>query len=855
MTETQDSERPDLRSFLESVRGGANDEVAMAFVDGVEAQGFELYPAQEQAILELMSDHHVILSTPTGSGKSLVAFALVFRAIAQNRRLFYTAPIKALVSEKFFQLCEEVGADHVGMMTGDASVNRDAPVICCTAEILANMSLSPPDEVPLDFVVMDEFHYYGDRDRGVAWQLPLIARPDAQFLLMSATLGDTREIESSLRELSSRDVVRVHSGERPVPLEYKYVETPIHETITELLREGKAPIYLVNFTQREAAEHTQNIMSLDVASKEQKKSIAEGLRHFRFDSPYGRDMQRFLRHGLGLHHAGLLPKYRRVVEQLAQRGLLRIVSGTDTLGVGINIPIRTVLFTRLFKYDGEKIAILSVRDFQQIAGRAGRKGFDDAGDVVCEAPEHVIENRKMAIKIAANPQKKKKLVKKKPPDRNFVNWNETTFRQLIERAPEPLQSRFAVNHAMLLQTLQSHPPTAGYRRVIELIQRSHENDAEKKRHRRRCRDMFRSLRDASIVELITLEAKSRSGRGGRGVVVNDALQRDFSMNHTLSLYLVEAIEELDPDQDDYPNDVLTLVESILDHPRMILAKQVDKRKGELLAELKAAGIEYEQRMEELEKVEPPKPRAEFVYETFNAFAAQHPWLMHENIKPKSIARDLFERCMSFREYVKEYGLQRSEGLLLRYLSDAYRTLVQTVPERLKDERVDELVVYLRTVLDTVDNSLVSEWEALVSPDQPEERSKERTEISFDPRRDRKRFLSRIRAEMHQALRALATRDYVAASAHFRDGGDDAYVDTITEAMDAFFSEYEQLDFGPIARQTDKTVIREERPGEWSVMQTLVDNREDLTWAIFGQVQVDAEFRVDQPLVEFVRIGT
>ncbi|MEO1172134.1 MAG: DUF3516 domain-containing protein, partial [Myxococcota bacterium] len=427
-----------LKSALDDARGADNETVAMAFVDGVNAQGFELYDAQEQAILELMSDNHVILSTPTGSGKSLVAFALVFRAVAQQKRVFYTAPIKALVSEKFFQLCDSVGAENVGMLTGDASVNRDAPVICCTAEILANMCLAPPDEVPIDFVVMDEFHYYGDRDRGSAWQLPLIARPDAQYLLMSATLGDTRVIEDSLRHLSGREVVRVSSAQRPVPLEFEYVETPLHETITELLREAKAPIYLVNFTQREAAEQVQNLTSIDVASKEQKKEIADTLKGFRFDSPYGRDMRRYVRHGLGLHHAGLLPKYRRMVEQLAQAGLMRIVSGTDTLGVGINVPIRTVIFTRLFKFDGEKLGILSVRDFKQIAGRAGRRGFDDRGTVVCEAPEYVIENRKLSMKIAANPQKKRKIVKKKAPDRNFVNWNEQTFTQLQERQPEPL---------------------------------------------------------------------------------------------------------------------------------------------------------------------------------------------------------------------------------------------------------------------------------------------------------------------------------------------------------------------------------------------------------------------------------
>ncbi|MEO0813638.1 MAG: DUF3516 domain-containing protein, partial [Myxococcota bacterium] len=544
----------------------------------------------------------------------------------------------------------------------------------------------PPEETAIDFVVMDEFHYYGDRDRGAAWQIPLIARPDAQYLLMSATLGDTREIEDSLTELSGREVVRVASVERPVPLEFEYVETPLHETISELVREAKAPIYLVNFTQREAAEQVQNLTSLDVTPKETKKRIQEELKGFRFDSPYGKDVQRYVRHGLGLHHAGLLPKYRRLVEQLAQAGLLKIVSGTDTLGVGINIPIRTVLFTKLFKFDGEKLGILSARDFKQIAGRAGRKGYDDAGTVVCEAPEYVIENRKVEMKIAANPQKKKKLQKKKPPDRNFVNWNEQTYRQLVDKQPEPLESRFRVTYAMLIAAVQHYgsTPGAALKHIVQLIERSHGGEELKRQHFRTAKKLYKSLRDAGIIRVI------RNRKSGNRVVIDEELQRDFSLNHTLSLYLVAALEVLDGQSEDYALDVLSLVESILENPRAILIKQIDLLKTERLAELKAAGVEYEERMEELDKVEPPKPRAELIYETFNAFSVKHPWVREENIRPKSIARDLFERCMSFREYVKEYKLERSEGLVLRYLSDAYKTLVQTVPERFKTEAVEEI---------------------------------------------------------------------------------------------------------------------------------------------------------------------
>src|SRR5690606_22381114 len=242
-----------------------------------------LYPAQEEAILELFDGKHVILNTPTGSGKSLVAAALHFYAMARRMRSVYTAPIKALANEKFFWLCDAFGAENVGLLTGDASINPRAPIVCCTAEILANMCLR--EESPdVDFVVMDEFHYYGDRERGMAWQVPLLTLSHGTFLLMSATLGDTSRIEESLLELTGRKAVVVRSFERPVPLEFEYSLTPLLETIQRLVESGRAPIYLVSFSQRAAAERAQDLMSVNFSSREEKEAIRQALDGFRFDT-------------------------------------------------------------------------------------------------------------------------------------------------------------------------------------------------------------------------------------------------------------------------------------------------------------------------------------------------------------------------------------------------------------------------------------------------------------------------------------------------------------------------------------------------------------------------------------------
>ena len=641
-----------LAALLGEGRGAplGPDDILNRFVGFATGTGLVLYPAQEEALLEIASGRHLILATPTGSGKSLVATAMHFQAMAEGKISYYTCPIKALVSEKFFALCALFGPENVGMLTGDASINRGAPVVCCTAEILSNIALRDPD-ARADYVIMDEFHYYSDRERGVAWQIPLLALRGTTFLLMSATLGDTRAIEQSLQTTTGREVAVVRSRERPVPLDFSYLETPLHESIADLVAARRSPIYLVNFTQRACAEEAQNLLSVDICTKEEKEAIRHALADVSFDTPYGKDFQRFIRHGIGLHHAGLLPKYRLLVEKLAQAGLLKVVSGTDTLGVGVNIPLRTVLFTQLCKYDGERTALLSVRDFQQIAGRAGRKGFDDRGTVAAQAPAHVIENKRLAGKQKTTG---KKVVMHKPPTKGFVHWDKSTFDRLVGGTPEALESRFAVTHGMLLNCLQSKTGArgGGYRRLVALIGASHGSDRAKREQRRHAAVCFRSLRRAGIVAVVPYEAVN-----GRVVEVSAELQRDFSMNQTLSLYLLEALQALDPAAPAYALDVLTLVEAILEDPEVVLRRQLDELKTARMDEMKAQGIEYEQRIAELEEMEWPKPNRDFIYTTFNAFADKHPWINDRhgqtNIRPKSVAREMYETFASFAEYVRD----------------------------------------------------------------------------------------------------------------------------------------------------------------------------------------------------------
>ncbi|MBI4606885.1 MAG: DUF3516 domain-containing protein [Planctomycetes bacterium] len=843
-----------LQELIPSWEEASNDTLLTRFLEHVDRRGLRLYPAQEAAVLELFEEKNVILNTPTGSGKSLVAEALHFKALAQGARSVYTCPIKALVNEKWMALCREFGPENVGLSTGDATVNRDAPILCCTAEILANVALREGETAQVHEVVSDEFHYYGDRERGWAWQVPLLTLPQARFLLMSATLGDTAFFEQELTRLNRRPTVTVRSAERPVPLEHSYSETLLPKTLENLVAEGKSPVYVVHFTQLDAAESAQDFTSIDVCTREEKNALAAAVEKFRFSSPYGPVLKRWIRHGIGVHHAGLLPKYRVLVEQLAQKNLLKIICGTDTLGVGINVPIRTVLFTRLCKFDGEKVGILAARDFHQVAGRAGRKGFDERGWVVVQAPEHVIENKKLEEKRA---KEGRKFVKRRPPDRNFVNWDKLTFNRLVNAPPERLTSRFQVSHGMLLNVLSRKGD--GCAALRDLIRRCHEPPSAKAELRRRAWQLFRSLLDAKIIELIP------ETEDGAYLRVNVELQEDFSMDQALSLYLLQTIPLLDPQAPDYALDLITLVESILEDPELILRKQLDVIKAEAIAEMKLAGIEYEQRMQELEKLEYPKPKRELIYETFNEFADRHPWVGQENIRPKSIAREMFEGFRTFSDYVREYDLQRCEGLLLRHLSSVHKVLAQTVPDGAKTDEVREMVLYLRTMIQQVDSSLLDEWEKMRNPTfEPRPEAKEvrppgTDEAERDITRDSKAFLAAVRTRTFMFLRALEVGEMEQALAVLSTP-DDAEgrpwtAERLQEARDAYHAGHQTIRLDPEARNIRHTHLAPpEDEGLWVVQQVLVDPEGHCDWVAELEVDLERSRERAEPILRLRKIG-
>ncbi|KZE95765.1 putative helicase HelY [Agromyces sp. NDB4Y10] len=831
-----------------------------AFVTWAEGRGFALYPAQDEAVIELVSGANVILSTPTGTGKSLVAVAAHAASVARTAadraagrpwgRTYYTAPIKALVSEKFFQLVEIFGAQNVGMVTGDSSVNHDAPIICCTAEILANLALRQGADAPVDQVVMDEFHYYGDGDRGWAWQVPLITLPHAQFVLMSATLGDVTAIADDLSRRTGRDTARVTGVERPVPLHFSYARTPVQETVEDLIGTRQAPVYIVHFSQAAAMERAQALSSIRVVTREQRDEIAEAIGGFRFTTGFGKTLSRLVRAGIGVHHAGMLPRYRRLVETLAQRGLLRVICGTDTLGVGINVPIRSVLITALSKYDGQRMRQLSAREFHQIAGRAGRAGYDTAGTVVVLAPDHEIENEAAIRKAGDDPKKLKKVVRKKPPA-GFVTWGEGSFERLVAAEPEPLQPQLKLSAAMLINVIGRGGDVA--RGIRSLVFDNHETRARRYELARRALEILRTLRDADVVELVPTDAADRPLGVDLRLTVD--LQPNFALNQPLSPFALAAIELLDPETSEqgtghYSLDVVSIIESTLDDPRPILSQQQYKARGEAVAAMKRDGIEYDERMALLEEVTWPKPLDELLAHAFETFAASQPWVRDFELSPKSVVRDMFERSMSFGEYVSYYQLQRSEGLVLRYLSDAFRAIRQTVPDEAKDEDLLDLIEWLGELVRQVDSSLVDEWSELVDPRShlPEDEAPVVPPAPPSVVTNRRAFTVLVRNELFRRVQ-LAALDH-----------DDELVGLDPgpmwpEALDAYYAEHDSIGTGGPARSPRLVAIDETdaADGLWRVEQTIDDPAGHHDWRIRGEVDLVASAEEGTAVVRITEV--
>ena len=829
------------------------EEAYERFVGWVEARGIEPWPHQEDALFALAAGSNVILGTPTGSGKSLVALGMMFMAMATGKKAYYTAPIKALVSEKFFYLVDILGRDNVGMVTGDSHINTTAPVICCTAEILANQALREGEGADVSCVAMDEFHFFSDPDRGWAWQVPLLTLPNAQFLLMSATLGDMSAIEGALGRRTGRDVESITDAPRPVPLSYEYVKTALEGTVELALRQGDSPLYIVHFSQDAALASAKSLASYGVATREQREAIKGAIKGGRFTTAFGKTLKHLISCGVGLHHAGMLPRYRLLVEKLAQQGLLPVICGTDTLGVGINVPIHTVLLTALTKYDGYKQRRLRSREFHQIAGRAGRSGFDTEGVVIAEAPEYEIENFKAMLKAGDDPKKLRRIKKKKPPE-GFVGWNEGTFDKLIDSTPETLKPRLRITNSMVLAEVEQGGDA--WSRVLGLIDMSLQTDEEKERLRVRAAEIFATLIDAGVVvregaDGTQIDAATPLDAGASFLLTVD-LPEDFALDQPLSPFLLAALELLDPESDTYTLDVISMVEATLEDPKQVLRAQERQARDRAMNEMKAEGIDFEERVERVRDITYPKPLAEMLEGAFAQYCAEVPWANDYELSPKSVLRDMLETGCDFKSYIAQYKIARCEGILLRYLTEAYRALDRTVPHDKRNEELDDIVAWLGLVVRSVDSSLVDEWEHAGQDDNAGRAPKLADQVVADRRGMtllvRNALFQRVRLASRNKARELGDLD---ADWGFGEA-------RWARVLDEFYGEHEELLTDADARSTaflDIDEKDEKSDHVWHVHQVFSDSDGDRDFGIMADVDLDATQDGDGVVFKNYRAGS
>ena len=802
--------------------------------------------------MDLAAGDHVILGTPTGSGKSLVALGMLFMAMAQGHRAYYTAPIKALVSEKFFDLVDVLGRDNVGMITGDTHINTAAPVICCTAEILANQALREGDNADVGCVAMDEFHFFADPDRGWAWQVPLLTLPHTQFMLMSATLGDVTQIAGALETRTNRTVDQVVDAPRPVPLNFEYVDTALEGTVELALRRGEAPLYIVHFSQDAALATAQSLANFGIASKEQREAIKEAAKGTRFTTAFGKILKRLLGCGVGVHHAGMLPRYRLLVERLAQQGLLPVICGTDTLGVGINVPIHTVVLTALTKFDGHKMRRLRAREFHQIAGRAGRAGFDSEGMVIAEAPEHEIENAKLVAKAGNDPKKLRKIKRKKPPE-GFVTWNQQTFERLTEAQPETLKPRLRVTHSMVLSMVEQGGDAREH--VHELIEASLQTPEEKLALEARADEIFATLIDSGVVvrtEVPPEDGAPADAEPAWDYALTVDLPEDFALDQPLSPFLLAALELLDPESETYTWDLISMVEATLEDPKQVLRAQERAARDRAMAEMKADGVEYEERLERIAEVTYPKPLEDELEAAFAQYCEKVPWANDYALSPKSVLRDMLETASDFKGYIQRYGIARSEGILLRYLAEAFRSLDRTVPVAKRNDQLNDIISWLGFVVRSVDSSLVDEWAAAGDP----------AALDAAPPSAADAVVADRRGVTLLVRNALMLRVRLAATGHTEQLGELDGAWGMTEhrwqtALEAYHEEHEEILLDADARSSACLVIDERDEASahvWHVHQIFHDEDADHDFGIMADVDLDATQEESEVVFKNYRVG-
>jgi len=644
--------------------------------------GIEPYPVQELAIGHIFAGRSVLVTVPTGTGKTLMAKAALHLAVGRGQRAIYTTPLRALTEEKFRELSSDFGEANVGFATGDYKVNREAPIQVEVAEILWNRIVADKHVCPAEIVVMDEGHYFNDPERGYVWEQSIIGLdPRTQLVVLSATVGHPERFCQWVEVTRRVPMELVDSRERKVPLVHEYREDMLIDTVRELAHTGDVPAIVFVFGREQCFEVARLLKSCRrFTTDEEKAKIDELCNEALLPAGCAKELRPLLGHGIGIHHAGILPRYKQLVEQLALERLIKFVVSTETIAAGINLPARTVVFPSLRKFIKQQPRMMTAAEYHQMAGRAGRPQFDDRGLAITLAPEQVVSDLKKELKHTKDVERAKKTVygraRNDAQRRGDVIWTPELHQELVKGEPAELRSKTKISAEQVLaiglpdlaeKTLPGTDVEARMAEAEASLPPSMRLDIVTV-----IDNLLLGPKDRSELQKILAQLVANMRAIGvldeHGKQIAGDMIRNLQGMDGLFIYYVLFNHQLEYVE------LRELVEYLLDHDiiqRMIDRKGEDEKREWMRTWLRDQRLEnphvtWDDAEAQWEKEHPrPLTKIELIHQEF-ASKVPHPEL-HGGKRAKNVWAQLEDGGFSFLEFVEKHHLDHEEGNLFTYL--------------------------------------------------------------------------------------------------------------------------------------------------------------------------------------------
>ncbi len=708
-------------------------DLELAFVDRfLWSRGLEPYAVQEQAIAQIIAGKSVLVTVPTGTGKTVMAKAGIYAAFERGRTAVYTTPLRALTEEKYRELCDDFGAGNVGMATGDFKINREAPIQVEVAEILWNRIVSDKNVSPADVVIMDEGHYFNDQERGYVWEQSIIGLdPRSQLVVLSATVGHPERFCHWVELTRRQPMGLVESRERRVPLVHEFREEFLIETVKDLAHRGDVPAIVFVFGRELCFEVARLIKSARRFTTDEERARIEKLcDETLLPAGVAKELKPLLAHGIGIHHAGILPRYKQLVEQLTLERLVKFVVCTETIAAGINLPARTVVFPSLRKYIQKQPRLVTAAEYHQMSGRAGRPQFDDKGLAITLAPEDVVSDLRKELKDSARrPAYDESKVRKSVYNRarsdaqrkGEVCWTPDDHAALVSGEPAELKSKTKITAEQVLaiglpdltttvlpgvqlidpskmvakevDEVEASLPPSMRLDIVTVIDNLLLPDYDRRGHHKLLAQLVANMR---ALEILDEHGKQIAGH----------MIRELQGVDGVFVYWVLFHEQLD-----YV-DVRALLEYLVDHDvvqRILDRKEEDKKREWCRTRLRELRMENPQvAWEDVEaEWDAANPRVlsriEEIHQRFSALVP-HPEL-HGGKKQKTVWATMEDANLGFLDLVEREGMHHEEGSLFTYLVRVMN-FAKKLGEASQLSQFEEIAEKIKACLARVDERMI-----------------------------------------------------------------------------------------------------------------------------------------------------